>query len=55
MDGLRSIIKDLKISFRSDINNTLREELDAMEVEGTGFVYSNIILSKLEKMLVQNQ
>ena len=38
-----------------DIKNTIREKLDLREVGGTGFVQSNIILSKLDKLLVHNQ
>ena len=54
-ESLRSIIEAFKISLNSDIRNTLREELDAREVGGPGFVQSNIILSNIDQLLIQNQ
>ena len=55
IDSLRSIIEALNIYLNSDIKNTRREELDAREVGVRGFLQSNIILSKLDRLLVQNQ
>ena len=53
MENLRAIIAGLQATLKNDLRDILKTELDTREVGGSGFVQSNLILSKIDDMMLK--
>ena len=54
-ESLKCIIEDFKVSVIRDTKGVLKDELDARDIGGTGFVQANIIFSKLDEITTNDK
>ena len=53
--SLKCIIEDFKLSVTRDMKGELKDEFDAREIGGPGFVHANIFVFKLDKIITHNK
>ena len=54
IESLKCIIQYFKISITRDMKGVLKDEIDAREIGGPGFVQENIIFSKIDEIIPHN-
>ena len=55
MESLKCIIEGFKVSITRDMKGLLKDQLDAREIGGQGYVQSNLLVFKLNEIITQNK